>query len=163
MIIHCIPKGIFQIEALYIVMKIVIPILIGVLALVGFADSMYMTLAHYDVIDAQSLSDSNICTLTDGACEKTLSSSDATTLGIPNAVLGAGYFAAVIGFVSLRLIMGKWIASIPTFAFLIAGFGFSVYLTHQLIFQMHEPCPFCLAAHTVNAFVLGLFAISAHP
>lgn len=144
-------------------MKIVIPILIGVLALVGFADSMYMTLTHYDVIDAQSLPDSGICTLTDGACERTLTSSGATTLGIPNALLGAGYFAAVIGLASLRLVTGKWIAVIPTAVFLIAGFGFSVYLTHQLIFQMHEPCPFCLTAHTVNAFVLGLFAISAHP
>ena len=142
-------------------MKLVIPVLIGVFALIGFADSMYLTLAHYAVFDTTGLRDSNICALTNGDCEKTITSSDATTFGIPNAILGAAYFAAVIGIVSLRLITGRWVALAPTLAFLIAGFGFSVFLTHQLVFQMHDSCPFCLTAHTVNAFVLALFAISA--
>ncbi|MGI6294512.1 MAG: vitamin K epoxide reductase family protein [Armatimonadota bacterium] len=144
-------------------MKLAIPILIGILAFVGFADSVYLTMAHFGIINPATLEESAVCSLTDNSCEKAATSTSATTAGIPNALLGTVYFAAVLGVVGLRLILGRWFALYPTFAFLLAGLGFSAYLTQELIFKLQQHCPFCLTAHAINVFVLTLFVISVKP
>ena len=49
-------------------MKHLIPIIIGLLALLGFADSVYLTLAHFQVINPITLESSRVCLLKTGSC-----------------------------------------------------------------------------------------------
>jgi uncharacterized membrane protein len=141
-------------------MKHLIPILIGLLALLGFVDSLYLTLVHFQVVSPITLESSGVCTLAGDSCAKVILSPNASVAGIPHAVLGAAYFAVLLGAVGLRLLIGRWFAPFEMFAFLLAGFAFSAYLTQELVLRMHAPCPFCLTAHVINAFVLALYAIS---
>lgn len=157
-------NGYFYHEALSLLkMKHLIPIIIGLLALVGFADSVYLTLAHFQVIDPITMESSGVCSLTVGSCLKVILSPKATVAGIPHAVLGAAYFAVLLGAVTIRMMIGRWFAPFEMFAFLLAGFAFSAYLTQELVLRMNAPCPFCLTAHAINAFVLALYAISVQP
>lgn len=155
------PTGICTYEAQFLFdMKHLVPILIGMLALLGFADSVYMTLVHFEVISPISMESSGVCTLTGNSCSNVILSPKASVAGVPHAVLGAAYFAVLLGAVGLRLLTGRWFLPYFMLAFLLAGFAFSIYLTHQLLFKLHAPCPFCLAAHAINAVVLVLYAIS---
>ena len=144
-------------------MKYVIPILIGLLALVGLVDSVYLMLVHFRVVTPISFESSGVCTLSAKSCVNVILSPDASVAGIPHALLGAVYFAVLLGAVGIRFLIGRWFAPIEMFAFLLAGFAFSAYLTQELVLRMHAPCPFCLTAHAANAVVLSLYAISLQP
>lgn len=141
-------------------MKHTIPIIIVILALAGFADSVYLTLAHYNIVSPASLEESGMCSLGARSCENVIISSQSTILGIPHAVLGAGYFALVLMAGLARIYTGRWLVPWTTFALLLAGIAWSAFLTQELLLRLHTPCPFCLTAHGINAVLLALYAIS---
>jgi len=141
-------------------MKHLIPGIIGLLALLGLADSTYLALAHFGVISPLSVESSGLCQLAVRTCGSVIVSPDATIAGLPHAVIGAGYFAVIVGAAAIRLLTGRWFAPWETLAFLIAGLAFSAYLTQELLLRLHVPCPFCLTAHAINAVVIALYAIS---
>ena len=141
-------------------MKHLIPAIIGLLALLGLADSAYLALVHYDLVSPLALESSGVCRLTVRTCASLITSPEATIAGVPHAVLGAGYFAVVLGAAMIRLVTGRWFAPWEMLAFLIMGLAFSAYLTQELLLRMHVPCAFCLTAHAANAVVVALYAIS---
>lgn len=141
-------------------MKQAIPYIIVVLALVGLADSTYLTLAHYRVVNPMSMETSGLCKVAVRSCASVVLSPDASIAGIPHAILGAVYFALVLTAALVRVVTGRWFAPWETLAVLIAGLGWSAYLTQELLLRMHIPCPFCLTAHAINAVVLALYALS---
>jgi uncharacterized membrane protein len=143
-------------------MKHLIPAVIGLLALLGLADSTYLALAHYGAIGPLSIESSGVCRLAARACGTVLASPDSTIAGIPHAILGAAYFAIIAGAAAIRLLTGRWFAPWEMLAFLVGGLAFSAYLTQELLLRLHVPCPFCLTAHAVNAVVIALYAISLH-
>ncbi len=158
---RCFPNGYFFHEALSKEqMKHAIPIVIVILAFVGLADSVYLTLAHYRIVDPVTLETSGVCNLATRACESVILSPQATIAGIPHAVLGAGYFALLLTAGLIRVFTGRWFAPWPTFAVLLVGLGWSAFLTQELLLRLHAPCPFCLTAHGINAVVLALYAVS---
>jgi uncharacterized membrane protein len=141
-------------------MKHLIPAIIGLLALIGLADSAYLALAHYGVVSPASIEGSGVCQLAARSCVSVILSPDATLFGIPHALLGAGYFAVLLGAAMTRLIIGRWFAPWEMLGFLIVGLAFSAYLTQELVLRMHVPCAFCLTAHAINVVVVALYAIS---
>jgi len=141
-------------------MKHLIPVLIGCLALAGIADSTYLAMAHYQVISPAAVKSSAMCQLTAGSCETIALSKESTIFGIPHAILGAAYFAMVLGAVGIRLTTGRWAVPWAMLGLLIVGLGFSVYLVHAMFFVLHLPCPYCLTAHALNAAVVGLYLFS---
>ena len=134
--------------------------LIVVLALVGMADSSYLTLVHLRIVKPEPAAAAGFCQFVGGGCETVEQSSEATVLGIPTAVLGAVYFAVVLGATMVRLRTGNWphVALMETF--LSIGLLFSGYLVFVLLFVFNLPCPFCLAAHSANALIVVLYAVS---
>ncbi|MBV9272018.1 MAG: hypothetical protein JO165_13070 [Candidatus Eremiobacteraeota bacterium] len=72
--------------------------------------------------------------------------------GIPNAALGALYYAAVGAAV--------WIATPPVCtALLVAALcaaSLSMYLGYRLLFVVRMPCPFCWTGHVANFALLAL-------
>jgi len=141
-------------------MKHLVPAIIGLLALLGFADSSYLALVHYGVLSPAALEGSGVCQLASRSCSSVILSPQSTIFGIPHALLGAAYFAVLLGAATIRLVIGRWFAPWEMLGFLIVGLGFSAYLTQELLFHIHVPCPFCLTAHAANAAIIGLYAIS---
>lgn len=141
-------------------MKHWVPLVIAVLALLGAADSVYMTLAHYKLISAASVEATGACPLTGRGCATVISSPQSTVAGIPHAALGVAYFAVLACAAFVRLRLGHWFAPWETLAFLVAGLIWSAYLTQELLMQLHIPCPYCLTAHFLNAVIGTLYVTS---
>lgn len=142
------------------IMKNWILLVIGILAFVGLADSAYLTLVHYRVISPLTVESAGLCRLPAGSCANAILSSSASIAGIPNALLGAGYFAVILGAVIVRFLIGRWFLPWEMLGFMIAGLAFSAYLSQELVLRLNTPCPFCLTAHTINVVLLALYAIS---
>ena len=124
-------------------------VLAAVLALVGLADAIYLTVSH---LTGQSVR----CTVTSG-CSEVLSSHYATVGGFPLAAFGAAAYFTVFSLATLaafdyRFARTLW-AVIVTVMFL-----FSLWLVYLQAFVLRAFCQFCLlsAAVTTLLFLLAL-------
>ncbi len=128
-----------------------IPLIASLVALVGLADSVYLTISHFT-------SEPVPCSLIEG-CEKVLSSPYAEFYGIPIAALGAAaYFVAfslallaAYGNRRLWTIFGLQIIVMATFT------AWLLYLQAMVIGAF---CQFCLISAGTTFTMLILFAIS---
>ncbi|MDE1975010.1 MAG: vitamin K epoxide reductase family protein [Patescibacteria group bacterium] len=131
-------------------------------AVLGFADASYLTLEHF-------LGAIPPCSLV-GGCEKVLTSSYSTVLGVPVSLLGALYYLAVcIGcliFLESRHLSKnvqahhfailKW-----TLAVTIVGFLASAWFFYIQAFVIHSFCEYCLgsAATSTILFIVAIFML----
>lgn len=126
-----------------------LPLAASLLALVGLADSVYLTVSHYTKEPVP-------CSIVEG-CETVLTSSYAEVAGIPIAAFGAAayFFAfslAVLAAYGNRL---TWtLFGVQTF--LMAAV--SVYLIYVQAFVIKAFCQFCLisAATSIGLFIVFL-------
>lgn len=128
-----------------------LPVVASLLALLGLADSVYLTVHHYTAEPVP-------CSLVEG-CETVLTSSYAEIAGIPLAAFGAlAYFIAfslailtVFGNRSMWLLFG-----IQSFIMAAA----SVYLIYLQGFVIGAFCQFCLisAATSISLFIVYLIS-----
>ena len=140
-------------------MKRILPGAIGVLALAGLVDSAYLTAVHFEVA---GMGLPEVCRIGADSCEAVLGSQQAVLAGIPTPLLGAVYFAFVLGAAFVRITAGRWFAPWLLTAILVAGLGLSGYLMHSLVVDMDSLCPFCVVAHAINTAVFVLFWVSLH-
>lgn len=138
-------------------MRIAILILIAVLSTVGIADSAYLTLMHFGVAAPRSEWMARACDFEEGSCESVQKFPEATIFGIPSALLAILFYAFVLSAVLVRVFTGSWLLPGAMLGVLIAALGYSAYLSYLLIAQMHIPCPYCLAAHSINLVILMLY------
>ena len=131
-------------------MRRILPAAVGVFALAGFADSLYLSLAHFGLVDVQSTPGIVACAIGGSGCQAVLTSASSTVAGIPSAVLGAAYFAAMFGLALARIVTGKWPFPLLVAALLFAGLSFSGYLLNTIASDADNPCRLCLIAHAVN-------------
>lgn len=130
----------------------VIRVIAVIVALVGVADSIYLTVHHYTAEPVP-------CSLIAG-CEQVLTSEYAEIAGIPLAAFGAvAYFAAF----SLALLAafgdGRMWKLFGVLVVLMAAFtGWLIYVQAALIGAF---CQFCLISAATTFTLLVLFAISA--
>lgn len=75
--------------------------------------------------------------------------------GVPNMVLGIGYYAAAAAAAWLR---GPGVCTAAVSASLAALLA-SLYLAYRLRRTLKMTCPFCWSAHAVNAALALLFAV----
>jgi uncharacterized membrane protein len=134
--------------------------LIGLMALIGLVDSVYLMLRHVGLLTTAPFEVASTCELANGACANAASSDVGSVFGIPAAVLGGLYFAAIVVIVIVRLHYGRWLFPYATLAFLGAGLGYSAYLVYLLIVVMDQPCGYCLAAHSINIVVFLIYALT---
>ncbi len=95
------------------------------------------------------------CLAGGGGCEKIANSSHSELLGIDVAVLG------VIGYVLLlltALLRGDG-ARMAGFALAVAGFGFTVYLTHLELFVIDAVCQWCLLSALLMTVLFAANAV----
>lgn len=123
----------------------------ALLALVGLADALYLTVQH---LTGQSVR----CTVTSG-CSEVLSSSYAVVGGYPLAALGAAAYFTVFSLATLVLfgyrIAGKLLLPLVGGMFLV-----SLYLVYLQAFVIRAFCQYCLlsAAVTTGLTILALLA-----
>jgi uncharacterized membrane protein len=128
------------------------------LALVGLADSIYLTIAHYSDTVKLVCSDKGSIN-----CAKVTTSSQSEIFGhIPVAVTGLIYFVVAVGFMT----PWAWNARQPIVAWLriagvTAGLGMVVYLVYVEAFQLKAICLYCTGVHVIT-FLLFLTVLAAY-
>ena len=128
-----------------------LPLLAAVVALIGLADSIYLTIKHYT-------GEKVPCSLVEG-CEQVLTSSYAEIAGIPLAIFGAtAYFIAfslaILAAFGNRLTWTLFGVQVSIMAI------FSVWLVYLQGFVIQAFCQFCLisAATTFSLFIIYLIS-----
>ena len=126
-----------------------------IVALIGFADSVYLTIEHFQGVIPP-------CSIT-GGCERVLTSSYASIFGIPTSILGIIYYLLILVglftyFESKNTNVLKW-----TFLFTTVGFGFSLWFVFLQIFVIHSYCAYCLgSAITSTLLFVTAMAVFSH-
>ena len=118
-------------------------------SLVGFLDAVYLSTAHY--------TGTINCSVISG-CQEVLVSQYATILGIPIAVLGAGYYVFIL-FNSLLYIDRQPKLSLKILKYLPSiGFLFSLYLIYLMFFVINAICQYCLLSALTSTllFILSI-------
>ncbi len=129
----------------------ILPLVAALVALVGLADSIYLTINHFT-------GEKVPCSIT-GGCEAVLTSSYAEVAGVPLALFGAAAYFTAFSLAVLAAFGNRrmWLV-FGVAATLMAGF--SVYLIYVQKFVIGEFCQFCLlsAATSVTLFLIALFS-----
>ena len=127
----------------------------SLLALVGLADAIYLTVKHISggIVP---------CTITSG-CEQVLNSSYATIAGIPLAALGAlAYFTAFS--IAILGAFGNAQARKLLFWVVLLMFLFSIWLFYLQAFVLQAFCQFCLLSAGVTLLLFGIASLQRfHP
>lgn len=119
-----------------------------VLGCFGLADAIYLTVNHY-------LNASTFCYLTTH-CDLVLNSSYAVILGVPVALLGAVYYAAVVG-LSAKFVWRPTDAAWRYLHWLIGiAFAVSLYLVYLQFFVIGALCVYCMLSAILTAVLFVL-------
>jgi uncharacterized membrane protein len=132
-------------------------ITVFVLAIVGLIDSLYMTLAYYHLINrSPRLFPNVVCPSEGSTCISVVDTPEAHVLGIPNSLLGVGYYAIMLSTASARIALDRWLFLPAILGIAGIAAAFSLYLAWLLIFRMRTTCVLCFLAQAIN---LALFCI----
>lgn len=125
------------------------PITALILAGIGFADAIYLTIEHYTTFSLP-------CTITNG-CDLVTTSAYSELFGVPVALLGALYYlSALLGiYFIFEFKKMPWLRFIA--AFTTCGFLFSAWFVYAQIFLIHSVCQYCMASAIIST---ALFTIS---
>lgn len=130
--------------------KTIIYAIAAVVALIGLADSIYLTVEH---LSGRSV----ICTIVSG-CSEVLSSPYATVRGVPLALIGAIAYFSVFSLATLGAfgytLAGKLLAILVGVMFLT-----SLWLLYLQAFVIGHFCQFCLLSALVTIILTILTAI----
>lgn len=128
--------------------------IIGIVALIGFADAVYLTHAHYThTIPA--------CSLTQG-CDTVLTSAYSQFFGIPVALFG------VFGYISIMILCMLWIdmawrralwgiVGVSAVAFVV-----SVRFVYIQIVVLEAICQYCMVSAGTSTLLFVLSLVLAH-
>jgi hypothetical protein len=114
------------------------------LCLAGVGIAGYLTYVHYAGLRP-------ICGISHG-CETVQTSSYASLVGIPVALLGLISYVLIL----LTLRMRDERALLTGYGLTLIAFSFSVYLTYREVFTIHAVCSWCAS----SAIVFSLLAIT---
>ncbi len=116
-------------------------------AVLGAGVAGYLTYVHYAGLEP-------FCAGGGHGCERVQSSSYATLLGIPVAVLGLGAYIAIAG----ALLAPGERARLAAAALAVSGAGFSAYLTYLEVVVIDAICQWCVASAALMT-ALGALAV----
>lgn len=131
--------------------RLAIYIAAAILALLGLADALYLTIEH---VTGQSVQ----CTIISG-CSEVLSSSYAVVAGIPLAAVGAAAYFSVFSLATLAA-FGYRVAASLLIPLVIAMFFVSLWLIYLQAFVIREFCQYCLFSAAVTLCLLVVVLIA---
>lgn len=114
---------------------------------IGLYISLYFTLVYYRLVDANTAFVPSLCRMDEGTCQLVIRHPDARLSGLPNSILGIGFYVLVmlvgIGVDGeVLFLFARWIAW--------AAVLLAVYLVYSLFFKMKRACPLCLVSHGIS-------------
>ncbi|HKS99953.1 MAG TPA: vitamin K epoxide reductase family protein [Rugosimonospora sp.] len=124
------------------------------IAVAGLAVAAYLTIEHYTASTTLACPETGVVN-----CQKVTTSAQSVVFGIPVALLGLVFFAAML---PLGLPVA-WRAAHPLprwgrAGFALVGVGFVFYLVYTELFTLNAICLWCTAVHVLT---LALFAVVA--
>jgi uncharacterized membrane protein len=135
----------------------IIAIVVLVLSVIGFADSLYYTLIHYGYLGFQVPLVPMICDLKEGACRTVATSRWASIVGLPNSVWGMGFYALTTAAGAARLYLGKWPYLTLLRMLSVLAVFFSIVLAGTMFLRLRTVCPLCVLAQIINVILLTIF------
>jgi len=123
----------------------------ALLALVGLADALYLTIEH---VTGQSVR----CTIISG-CSAVLSSPYAVMAGVPLAAVGAAAYFTVFSLAILTIFGYHWAAKLMQ-VMVFTMFGLSLWLIYLQAFVIREFCQYCLLSAAITTVLLVVVIIS---
>lgn len=128
------------------------PIMVGVVALLGFVDAMYLTIEHY-------IGSIPPCSI--GSCEQVLTSSYASVFGLPVALFGVIYYLAIVVLIIMYIDMKR-----PRFLALalsgtVLGVLASLWFVIVQVFILHAYCIYCFGSviTSTTLFILAWYML----
>jgi len=119
------------------------------LAVIGLAVSVYLTIEHYDA--GVSLSCPATATIN---CEKVTTSSYSALAGVPVAVLGLLFFVGMVGSFVPPVARIRQIDQVRL-AMAAVGIAFVLYLVWAELFRIDAICLWCTSVHALTLLLLG--------
>ena len=119
----------------------------AVVALIGLADAIYLTIQH---ITGESVR----CTITSG-CSEVLGSPYAVMFGVPLSELGAAAYFTVFALATLAAFQYKLAGRLMTIVVLLM-FVMTLWLLYLQAFVIHHYCQFCLLSALVTTTLTAL-------
>jgi uncharacterized membrane protein len=133
----------------------------AVAATLGLAISIYLTIEHYTTSTTLACPDTGVVN-----CVKVTTSPQSTILGIPVAVLGLVFFAAM-GILTLPRLWHDRSSTVRWTRLGLAGVGVVtvLYLLYVELFVVDAICLWCTAVHvlTIALFVLAAYREAVDP
>jgi uncharacterized membrane protein len=131
-----------------------------IIALVGLAVSVYMTIFK--------LTDNSTMCLGSGGCSTINDSRYSEIYGIPVAAVGVGGYLAILAILALEVKGGSFFernATLVTFGMALTGFLFTLYLVYLEIFVIKALCPFCVTSQVAMTilFILTVIRLLKQP
>ncbi len=130
------------------------------LCAVGFLDSLYFTLVQSRVLPPDPRWLPRFCRMEEGRCFSLLQTREARLVGIPNSVVGLGFYPGVSAAALLAQLGDRRWLDVGIAASAAATLA-SLYLAWALLVRLRTHCPLCYLAHLVNAALLGVFLVAA--
>lgn len=123
-----------------------------VIALIGLAVSVYLTIEHYTSSTALACPETGTIN-----CAKVTTSQWASIAGVPVAVLGLAYYVVITALVLPPLWQRR---ALDRVRLAVAGAGvvMVVYLIWVELFRVNAICLWCTVVHVCTVALLGLFA-----
>ena len=120
------------------------------LSIVGLYISSYFSLLYYGFMDVQTSFVPAFCRMEEGACHLVLRHPDAKLFGMPNWVVGIGYY-----FIMLVLSSGTGSPTLVSLARVASWLSVLVaaYLVYSLIFRIRIGCVLCFVCHAINVVI----------
>ncbi|HEV8360804.1 MAG TPA: vitamin K epoxide reductase family protein [Candidatus Thermoplasmatota archaeon] len=130
------------------------------MAALGALDALYFTLVADRVVRPDTPWLPAFCRMDDATCARVVDAREARALGVPNSLLGLGWYAVLAGAASWGLATG----ALPVCPFLLAGAVaaalLSAWLAWALLARLRVRCPLCFAAHAINGAALVLLLLA---
>jgi uncharacterized membrane protein len=124
------------------------------LSVAGFAVSAYLTVEHYTASTTLACPETAVIN-----CQKVTTSPQSVVLGIPVALLGLLFFAAVLPF----CVPAAWRSRCEDLRWgriglTVVGVGFVVYLVYTELFGLDAICAWCTVVHLLTVALSAVVA-----
>lgn len=123
-----------------------------ILAILGMADAIYLTLAHYDESVSLACSDSGFIN-----CSRVITSSYSYVPGtsLPISLPGVAWCLVIAGLALLGIFLGverRWLR-FAQFAWTLLGMLTVLYLVYVEVVRLHNLCAWCTVLHILILFM----------
>ena len=126
------------------------------LSTIGLYISTYFTLVSYGKIRADSRFVPWFCRMDEGSCALIIHHRDASVFGVPNSLLGIGYYGTLLAAgLSGGEVLSMHVLQVIAWLCVVLG----VYLVYSLVLKVKVLCPLCLISHSINLVIAILLTL----